>query len=104
MSADREGEPCHVPARPCEARNETLAHWIGNSDHHDWNRAACRLGRDHRRSGRGHEHAHIQPDELGRERGQPVVPVSGEAGLKDSGSAVHMTEVRESGTESIDDA
>lgn len=36
--------------------------------------------------------------------GEPVVLVSGEAGLKHSRSAVHVTEVRESRTESVDDA
>src|SRR5262249_5234632 len=63
----------NVPARPVEARNQTLIYWISAGDEANWNcrcRGLCCKGG--RKEGDG-EHGHLASDEIGRQFWQLIV-------------------------------
>jgi hypothetical protein len=70
------GVPCDVPARAREARDEPGANRIANENHDDGDRLGGVLGcRRYLRPRRCDDEVHLEPDQLGRQVGQPVDPI-----------------------------
>jgi hypothetical protein len=76
------GDPCDVPPRLCEAGDEPAPDGIASTNHDDRNRRArvrcgCRGGRP-----QGYDDVDLEPEQLGRTGGKPIVPI-GEPVLDD---------------------
>ena len=69
------GHPCDVPARAHEARDEPGANRIANGNHDDGDRLGGVLGCRHSLRPPRYDEVHLEPDQLGREAGQPVDPI-----------------------------
>ncbi len=69
------GHPCDVPARAREARDEPGANRIANGNHDDGDRLGGVLGCRHSLRPPRYDEVHLEPDQLGREAGQPVDPI-----------------------------
>src|SRR5262245_44609026 len=73
--ADAVGQPCDVPARARQARDEPEPNRIGTTGNHDdGDRLGGVLGCRHSLCPLGHDDVHFEPDQLDREVGQPVEP------------------------------
>ena len=93
FQADAVGQPCDVPARAREARDEPEPDRIANADHDDGDRpvaflAATAAGVAHR-----HDDVHLEPDQLGREVGQPLEPALRKSILDDDVLALDLAEL-----------
>jgi hypothetical protein len=69
------GHPCDVPARAREARDEPGANRIANGNHDDGDRLGGVLGCRHSLRPPRYDEVHLEPDQLGRQVGQPVDPI-----------------------------
>src|SRR5207245_1347403 len=69
------GHPYDVPARAREARDEPGANRIANANHDDGDRVGGVLGCRHSLRPQRYDDVHLEPDELGRQVGQPVDPI-----------------------------
>jgi energy-coupling factor transporter ATP-binding protein EcfA2 len=67
--------PCDVPARAREARDEPDANRIANGNHDDGDRLGGVLGCRHPLRPPRYDEVHLEPDQLGRQVGQPVDPI-----------------------------
>src|SRR5262249_32127277 len=68
--------PCTVPAWTRETRDEPVANRIANVNHDDGDRLGGVLGcRRYLRPRRCDDEVHLEPDQLGRQVGQPVDPI-----------------------------
>ena len=74
FQAGAAGHPCDVPARAREARDEPGANRIANGNHDDGDRLGGVLGRRHSLRPPRYDEVHLEPDQLGRQVGQPVDP------------------------------
>src|SRR5262249_24893979 len=73
--ADGVGQPCDVPARACQARDESEPNSTGTTGNHDdGDRLGGILGCRYSLRPLGHDDVHFEPDQLDREVGQPVEP------------------------------
>src|SRR5499426_197747 len=76
FQAGAAGHPCDVPARAREARDEPGTNRIANGNHDDRDRPGGVLGcRRYLRPRRCDDEVHLEPDQLGRQVGQPVDPI-----------------------------
>jgi hypothetical protein len=69
------GHPRDVPARAREARDEAGANGITNGNHDDGDRLGRVLGCRHALRPERYDDVHLEPDQLGRQTGQPVDPI-----------------------------
>ena len=74
FQAGAAGHPCDVPARAREARDEPGANRIANGNHDDGDRLGGVLGCRHSLRPPRYDEVHLEPDQLGRQVGQPVDP------------------------------
>jgi hypothetical protein len=68
------GHSCDVPARAREARDEPGANRIANGNHDDGDRLGGVLGCRHSLRPKRYDEVHLEPDQLGRQVGQPADP------------------------------
>src|SRR5262249_39731750 len=71
---DAEGHPRDVTGRTREVRDEPEPNRIANANHYDGDRLGGVLGGHGSWRRRGYDDVHLEPDQLGREVGQPVKP------------------------------
>src|SRR5437016_2768318 len=69
------GHSCDVPARAREARDEPGANRIATGNHDDGDRLGGVLGCRHSLRPPRYDEVHLEPDQLGRQVGQPVDPI-----------------------------
>src|SRR5499427_9619988 len=74
FQAGAAGHPCDVPARAREARDESGANRIANGNHDDGDRLGGVPGCRHSLRPLRYDEVHLEPDQLGRQVGQPVDP------------------------------
>ena len=74
FQAGAAGHPCDVPARPREARDEPGANRIANGNHDDGDRLGGVLGCRHSLRPKRYDEVHLEPDQFGRQVGQPAEP------------------------------
>ena len=82
-----------VPPRPRQAGDEPLPHRIRGARHHDRDRARGVLGSAGRGGASCHNHVHLEPDQLGRQVGEPLVLPLRIAVLNDEVLALDIAEV-----------
>lgn len=81
--ADAEGQPRDVPTRARKAYDQPERNRIAAAYHDDRNRPGGVLGCDGWRRRRCYDDVHLEPDQLGRELGQPVGPALRESIVDD---------------------
>jgi hypothetical protein len=82
-----------VPARAREARDESELNGIANARHDDRNRPGSLLGCHGWWRRPRHDDIHLEPDQLGRELGQPVEPTLRKTIVDNDVLALHQPEL-----------
>ena len=92
----------HVATRAREAGDEAALHRIRDTADDNGDGPGGALGRHGRRRGaRCEDHVDLQPDELGRELGQPLVLPLGGADLEDDALTLDPAEISEAVPEGL---
>jgi hypothetical protein len=100
--ADAVGQPCDVPARARQARDEPEPNRIGTTGNHDdGDRLGGVLGCRHSLRRRGYDDVHLEPDQLGRESGEPIGLPLGISVFDHDVATLDVTEVPQSLTEGL---
>src|SRR5262249_22989404 len=79
--------------RTCEAGDESVPNRITSARHHNRDRVRGMLGSADSGSAHSHNHIHLEPDQLGREVGEPLLTPLRRAVLNDEVLALDIPEV-----------
>src|SRR5216684_8696420 len=86
-------QACDVSTWVREARDEAAPHRIASAGHDDGDRRRRLLGCESRGRAPGHDDIHVEPNELGRETGESLVPPLRASLLERNALSFHVTEV-----------
>jgi hypothetical protein len=85
--------PCDVPARPAQTRDEAASHGIGNERRDNGDGGGRSLGGEGSGRGGGHNDIHLAPHQLRRQGGELIFPVGRPAVVDGKVLSLYPTEL-----------